>query len=157
MPDETARRELLVTETRRPFLRAGLLQISRLAMGLIAASLVDDFLIRMTQSFVLRSVSFVVVFAIFVRWFLTSISRMEITDTALILEFPFRQVAIPRDAIVEMRVWQIAHKSAKLRIVVEGRRRPIIGRFTTFQTNWGTFEKALRELKDLARTVSLRQ
>jgi hypothetical protein len=51
-------------------------------------------------------------------------------------------------------VWQIAFKAAKVRIVVEGRRRPIIGRFETYQTNWGTFDETLRELKDLARTMS---
>src|SRR5262249_13809616 len=99
---------MLITEMRRPFLRAGRLGIGKLAMGFIAASLVDDFLIRMTQSFVLRLVSFIAVFAIFVRWFLTTVSRMDFTDTALTLEFPIRQITIALDAIVEMRVWQIA-------------------------------------------------
>jgi hypothetical protein len=150
-----SRRELLVTKTRRPFLRSGLEGgYSRILLGLIAVGFFYDLLSQVNCPSIFKYSIILLVFSFFFLWFLIAISRILLTESSLILEYPFHQLTISTETILEFRVSQTGFKAALIRITTTDRHWPILGRIAAFRTNWGTFEETIREVKSLARMLS---
>ncbi len=139
------RDELIVTESLTPVVRAGAMNASFVILAIMTI-LFAQMPVGAPAKYSVIAVAVGIVTALYV----TTVTRLSISEAGLRIVCPLHQIEIPYSALERVTITTLSlYMTMWLRISEKGKRLPRYFRIAAIATNWGDFRQTEQRLKQV--------